>query len=417
MILTLIKHSFYLSLSSLLIAWTSIINMSILGRHNSVSFYLFSIFLPLQYVFFAIQDLFRSTALSLSSKKSQNDESVEQMIGLMIISSLFMLTLFCVYHGYLYNVMKFLAVNSSAASEFSFFSQGMFLVNTVAVIHCILSAFLSGRDRVNQSFLFILLTCVMSFIFTLYVEKLKSYIFYQTLSYGLVCVAMFAYLIHRTDFLKANKALSKKNRVIVIKAIKSVGFPVAFSGLMVFWVVFVMSKAVAQFGEDVISGYGIAYRIQAMVYIVAISMGTAVSILMNHPVKLKIQTSFLIKTIVLSIISLVIFLFRDNYLKWLTQNDDIARHASIYLYYVAPSYFFVGFSLAAMTLLEQMGYGKKVVKFNFIYLVSIFLVSKMIFYFQINFNDFCKILSLFNWVTSSLFIVYLLTNKRHFFHL
>lgn len=113
------------------------------------------------------------------------------------------------------------------------------------------------------------------------------------------------------------------------------------------------------------AGYGVAYRIQTMVILPAISLGAALGILLNHNLGAgrneQIYSIFvkgILNTLgIYTVISALVYLFRQQIASSMIEDTLIQKYTSGYLEIVGLSYVLFGVILTTIIALEQINKG------------------------------------------------------------
>lgn len=157
--------------------------------------------------------------------------------------------------------------------------------------------------------------------------------------------------------------------------LRYVGLPIFLSHLLLFGSTFFYQRILAPFGEEVIAGFGVAFRIQMLVILPALSLGEAVSILMNQRMagkqfagafevfKVGLAQVFLLYLV----LTVVVVAGHEAMIAFFTPSGFVAAEAARYLSTVSPSYCWMGMLLMTLLILEQTDNGFRAFAMNVLY--------------------------------------------------
>ncbi|AUS84887.1 hypothetical protein LBYS11_00255 [Lysinibacillus sp. YS11] len=192
----------------------------------------------------------------------------------------------------------------------------------------------------------------------------------------------------------------KLEKIVKIK-ILNIGIPVAISYFLIFISTFFFNKILMPFGNEVIAGFGAAYRLQTIVLLVSISFGNTLGLIMNQNMggnnaerAFQVYKKGLINIVgIYIIIGMVIFLGRDLIASFLIADGEVSAHTENYLQIVALSYSIMGPMMSSLLVLEQIGKGLRAFFLNFLYFFLIVVVGWLL-------TTIYQVESLFYWTIS-----------------
>lgn len=137
------------------------------------------------------------------------------------------------------------------------------------------------------------------------------------------------------------------------------------------------------FGEEVVAGFGAAYRVQTMAIAIGIAFGGAIGLIMNQNIGgTKLDRSYdtfkkgLIHIFGIYImIGVFVFFASQTIANFLIADAETAQHASNYLKIVGLSYTFMGPMLTTLIVMEQLGKGVHAFLLNFFYFAIIVVLG------------------------------------------
>ncbi|MCL5260500.1 MAG: MATE family efflux transporter [Gammaproteobacteria bacterium] len=365
----------------------------ILGKINVTNFYILALFLPINFFILSLNEAIRAAIVVLSSPLTPEKDS--ESIANNIVALLFV-TIFVFIFSMLILVIckKFLVsilhVGAEHADAFYYFSLFMMAANILIGFSSILLSTLRALKRPTSGMVLSLfsaaVTILLTFIFgNYYAFGLNSFVLAIIVTHTFVIVLgifilKFYGVIIRISSGSISYCLKK------LKQINSIGMPVFLSYLMIFSSLFVNNIFLSHFNKDILSGYGIACRLQSIIILPAIGIGYAMAILINtHLAKkdymraTKIFRVGINYTIVLYLLAAVsMFLFSRELSLLITNDEAILLASSIYLRFVSLSYIGMGASIVLFTIFEQTGLGIKSLIANIFYCLLLPIIGGFI---------------------------------------
>ena len=360
------------SLSGLI---TVLICIRLLGQADAHNYYLLAVFLPINYVMIAIYESMRSASLTLSSldayqgkldKISLNIASLIIALAIIFIAFLFLLLILSQQVGH------WVGVIAAEQQTFIMFSSIMLTSGIVTgMVYVFTSTFFAMKKplvgmSVTLSSAF--LTCLLTSYFVRFIAPTWLSYVLGSLIACIFCLLVSLILMQRQGVFLFFDGFARIGLVINnLTPIMKVGMPVLLSLLVIFSSLFIINSTLSYFNPSILTGYSIAYRVQNVVILPAITIGTAIAILSSkaraegdrkeeHFIQ---STGLAICFLFYILLSGLIYYFRDNVMALVTANVELIHAGSIYLKTVALTYVCMGPNLAYLTLLEQSGFGCK----------------------------------------------------------
>lgn len=354
---------------------TILVCTRLLGQVDANNYYLLAVFLPINYVMIAFYESIRAASLALSSvdafqgkldKISLNIASLIIALLIIFLVFLFLFLGFCQWIGH------WIGVIPAEQQTFIMFSSAMIISGIVTgMVYVFTSTFFAMKKPLigmSMALLSAVLTCLLTSYFSRFVSPpWLSYVLGSLIAYA-GCLLVSLLIIQQQGVYLFLDGFSRIGLVIKnLKPIMRVGIPVLFSLLIIFSSLFFVNATLSYFNSNILTGYSIAYRIQNVAMLPAITMGTAIAILSGQArVEKNKKEEHLIQWIGLGICFLfymflagLIYYFRENLMALVTSNVNLIRSGSTYLKTVSLTYIFMGPNLAYLTALEQSGFGLK----------------------------------------------------------
>lgn len=357
----------------------------LLGQADAMNYYLLAVFLPINYVMLAIYESIRSASLTLSTVDAYQGKMdgvsiniVSLVIALLIVFGVFLGLFLCFGKG----LGVLIGVISTQQQVFIIFSSAMLASGVVTGIAYIFTStfFAMKKPLLGMALAIIaaLLTCFLTSYFTTFISPTwLSYVLALLIAYTFCSLISLAVMHHYGVSLSFNK---KNQFSLVIKKLKPImqtALPVLFSCLAIFSSLFFVNATLSHFDPAILTGYSIAYRIQNVAILPAITIGTAIAILTSHAkmegdkqeVKLIQWAGLSFCFLLYLLVAGGIYYFRENLLALVTPNANFIHFGATYLKTVALTYTFMGPNLAYLTALEQSGLGLKSFFINIFYFI------------------------------------------------
>lgn len=350
-----------------------LINIKILGSLSSHYFYLLSLYLPLNFWVISLFESLKvpSTALTASV---YHDGDKQQIFPLLLF--LFVITIIGLLIPALLLLCfprlftSLLSVASFSASSFIIFAVTMLFASILMACFFIACGVLNGTNKARLSLLISIFAVILSVLcnwFFCYHTQLGilSLPAATSISYGVV-FSILLYFLFKTGIcaFKNPMHILKKNH---LQKLSQLAVPVWLTYGILALALLGFNAVLSQVSHDAISGFGIAYRIQTIVLLPAIAMGTAVAIFLNQIVGKggnPYGEGYVLKGLIsciLCYLPIVIGLTVASsfWVHLITNDSSIAHIAASYLTIVGPSYVGLGIVLFYTVILDQTGFGRR----------------------------------------------------------
>lgn len=353
-------------ISSMIVVGCSIDSAQMVSFHSEKNWYFLGLFLPINYIMLGLLESGRLCSIRNASSKKSEFFELERTYLIAGIHALFIAVL--ILFAAIIFFLKLDAFYIKPEDHFYFFKFSMVYMASYLFIstNSIFNAALFGLGK-NLMALFIIIGISFLFLSLTYV-----FYYYTTLGlYSLIISTMVAYFIGSIIAWSVVKTALQPNKQksdlimswnVCKQLVMNSGMPVFISYLIMPISLLVFNEILAHFGEEVVSSFGIAYRLQALFMLPALALGVASGILSNRLDEteeelkkqyklLAIWGSFLIGLPII----LLLFMFSNPISIFLSNTMVIQKDIEMYFYYIAWSYSSFFPLVALMTLWEQTG--------------------------------------------------------------
>lgn len=435
----MLKFAISIIAGNIVLVVTSLLNMRLLGKFDHSILYILTMFSPVYYFLLAFQESFRSSAIVIASryKKGTNIRYVIKHILLIaLICNIIVAILFCSCTDWITQVIH---VSEVLKDRFEIYSKKMVLINFILMFNIVLNAMMLGLGFHRLSMLFNMLTCVSTTILLIfqinYLHQGLDGLVIASSIINLICGLMILTLIsHCIDNTQERSILNKqtycKNKLLTIirvlnaiiyKILFNTGSPVFLSYLVMFIGFTLFNSTLTQYGVDVVSGYGVACRLQLLVILPAIGLGSAMAILINHRIMLNKHNGILrtilqgmsVSSIIYGLFAIAIHHYDAQLVALFVSNEAVKNSAIYYFNHVAYSYFISGPVIAFLSMLEQIGYACYALILNGFYFLCVVVMTKLFMRTHDHYQVFYQIISFANFLSliTALFFIPILIKR------
>ena len=401
----------------------------ILGENDDNNYYLLAVFLPVNYVLLAISEAIRAASFTLSAPCKQDYNEIAINILSLTITSLFIFGVILI--GFSYVNVRMAGVMGVSPQQMDVFCDFSVYMIIAWALNCIFgifsSTFFTMKKPVTGMMVGLIactttcfLTCIFSSIMT------PSWLGYII---GII-VSCFLLILFSLLFLSAQGVPIKFNlfnncpvllrrQSLIIKT----SLPVLLAYLAVFSSLFFINGALSNFDNSVLTGFSIAYRIQNIAILPAITLGTAIAILSSQAranndfeEERSIQIiGFGGCLLLYTFITIIVFYYRYYLMSLVISEEKFISAGATYLKYVSLTYITLGPNLAYLTYLEQSGAGLKSLIINIFYFVITVGIGcfSAVHYHQ--YTYLYSVISLINFTLFVYFITSFFWENRSFF--
>lgn len=381
--LKILKLAIPISLSNIIGVISVLVNTKILGDVSSYNLYILTLFMPLNFWVISLFESFRVPATSVSAHAYSRGrlDLIGSQIGCLLLMTMIGIIIPLIIVMFSQDAVSYVLSIHSASDfiQFKLFTCYMLPASFILSAFFIVCSVFNGIGRhkfaMTVTFLGVFLSTFLNYFLSRHTHlSILSMPVAMLITYSLLLSGIVFILLKMKIFTVAafKNSLSINN----FKMLKRLAFPVLVSYLIITCAVLFFTHLLSPYGHNVISGFGIAYRIQTLIFLPAISIGIAIGILINKNLEKQENKSFLFDGILICallycIISLSIY-YRADYLVSLITNDhDVIVAASHYLKTVCISYIGFSISLCFCIALDQIGYGIQ----SAIFTASIFIIE------------------------------------------
>lgn len=373
---------------------TQLASTFFMGHDDVISLYVVGLFLPFSFFITAIIEGFSiSAGATVAVEKGKNNlEYIPKVIlNYAVYGVIIALIIAVIITLFIPLLVDFFNVHPTAKDTFVNYTMLMLFINILIVLNAIFYAGLRGYGLVKlASFISVFISLSDILLVFIFVKFLRMGVYSIVLANFIlmtVSIILGLYFLIKKDILrikikKINLQFLKLDPTVKQKLL-SIGIPVMLSYILIFFSTFFFNKIVMPFGEEVVAGFGAAYRVQTMAIAIGIAFGGAIGLIMNQNIGgTKLDRSYdtfkkgLIHIFgIYIIIGVFVFFASQTIASFLIADAETAQHASNYLKIVGLSYTFMGPMLTTLIVMEQLGKGVHAFLLNFFYFAIIVVLG------------------------------------------
>lgn len=373
---------------------TQLANTFFMGHEHKDALYIVGLYIPFSFFMTALIEGFQiSNASTVAFEKGKDNlNNISKIINNLLLYGIISSLIIAIFISLVIpQLINFFNVHDGAINTFLKYTRLMVFMTVFSVINAILLSSIRGYGLVKISSGISVLASLSNIILV--------YIFINFFNLGVYSIVLANFIVISISiFLSAYFLLKYKifnftsyffslknmklEKIVKIK-ILNIGIPVAISYFLIFISTFFFNKILMPFGNEVIAGFGAAYRLQTIVLLVSISFGNTLGLIMNQNMggnnaerAFQVYKKGLINIVgIYIIIGMVIFLGRDLIASFLIADGEVSAHTENYLQIVALSYSIMGPMMSSLLVLEQIGKGLRAFFLNFLYFFLIVVVG------------------------------------------
>lgn len=391
---------------------TQLANTFFMGHEHKDALYIVGLYIPFSFFMTALIEGFQiSNASTVAFEKGKDNlNNISKIINNLLLYGIISSLIIAIFISLVIpQLINFFNVHDGAINTFLKYTRLMVFMTVFSVINAILLSSIRGYGLVKISSGISVLASLSNIILV--------YIFINFFNLGVYSIVLANFIVISISiFLSAYFLLKYKifnftsyffslknmklEKIVKIK-ILNIGIPVGISYFLIFISTFFFNKILMPFGNEVIAGFGAAYRLQTIVLLVSISFGNTLGLIMNQNMggnnaerAFQVYKKGLINIVgIYIIIGMVIFLGRDLIASFLIADGEVSAHTENYLQIVALSYSIMGPMMSSLLVLEQIGKGLRAFFLNFLYFFLIVVVGWLL-------TTIYQVESLFYWTIS-----------------
>jgi len=388
---TILSVSLPLLLGSLINVCIQFSNTYFMGHASADALYFVSLYIPISFFLLAIVEGISVTNQVVVAKKTGQNTLIEMPAVTYSLAVTGIVTLlFLALGSYVLGervVPALFAMPPELGGKFVIFLTAMLATSALTIPGLLLDSTLRGMGRTGLAFL-LLLGYGLFYIGTLYYLTQSLGMDHMAIPYA-IAISSLVFLIATMFAVRA----ATRGHIPVLKLffhpeafimLRYVGIPVGLSHVLIFISTFFYTRILAPFGIDVVSGFGVAFRIQTFIILPALTFGEGISILMNQRMGAgRAKESLSIFQVGLGLcfalyafVSLSISLSGSYFPSLITSNPVVVTQAVAYLSAVAPTYCWMGVLLTLLLILEQTDNAFRAFALNFFYFASVIVVGQ-----------------------------------------
>lgn len=351
-------------ISSLVVFGSIIVNAGIVGRANLMNWYILGLYLPVNYFILGLLESGRVCSITLITKNI-NVNNFRECIVISIYYALpFVSIAICFMVLYACSLNPFNVVVAIYPKFIHFvvsYSLAYILVSTNSIFNAALFAFKRGVFATINIVCVSVLSIVITYILAnVYDMGIYSIIIGVIIAYFYGAIISIIVIYNMSKRLIINK---NKNRMIWVSTYKlcmSIGFPVFLAYLSLPLSIYIITNIVSGMSLDLVTGFGIAYRVQNFIILPAIALGISAGININYlntinRIQIIIKNTLLLNIIMYLPLVFIIYYFRQNIAILLTNNIDVQQIIACYFKYISWSYIVWCPLISIIAILEQTG--------------------------------------------------------------
>lgn len=425
--LKLIKNNIALAIpiliSSIAVMGSAIINARIVGYANPNNWYLLGLYLPVNYLVLGLLESGRVCSIRAINSSSEHKINLSRTLQLTVLFGLIFLLLSLATLGFYELKINIFNVKARLFESFSLFVALYLLSYAIVSANSIFNAALFGISKAKLASALIIFVSLLSILLT---YEIAQHLHFSI--YTLPLATLAAYTIGSlVAFLKLKQGATKQilfncmSFRYCLCVIKDSGIPVFLSYLAIPVGIFIINYLLAQFGDNAIAGFSIAFRVQNFLILPAIAIGIASGIILNQVKKPnEANSASLIKhTLTFSIliylpVSILVFSFNRELVSLFTTDHQVAVVAQKYLANLSLAYITFCPLLSLISIWEQTGSAFKGLSINIGVLTLQILIAGAIAVYTNNLDMFFKVSALIMGVIAFLLIThaFLKTNRQ-----
>lgn len=353
-------------------------NVFFMGHTGQSVLYVLSLYIPVSFLLIALVEAIQlSTQVTVSRQRESGSKELSSLFahyaggGLILSIFIGLIVFLC-----LPILQYFYKIPDDITPLFSSYVIGMMIAAVPTVLGAIANASLRGLGRAKHASFIAVCTALVN-ISLVYILvnmiglSLNGIVYANIISSLLSLSAAITILIKGGDLRFPNRSINMSKLILL----RYVGIPVFASYCLIFISTFFYNRIVSPFGESVIAGFGVGYRIQTMAILPGIVIGSAIGILINQNMASKksmrayegFKKGMLQSYGTYLFIAASIWLFKDPIVSFLIADKYSQVEAIRYLSIVAPSYLLMGPMMTALLTMEQTGQGYRALVLNAIY--------------------------------------------------
>ncbi|MFI0367319.1 MATE family efflux transporter [Actinomadura sp. 1N219] len=341
-----------------------VVIVAMMGWMGTEAIQVRALYMPLAFLFFAVQIAFDIASQTISALRSGRGEpdAMATMLSLALVWAVAGLVLaggLIVAAPALANV---LGAAPEIADDFVTFLRWMSIANLTLAWPVLCTSTLRGMGRAGTGAT-IMITgiaveiaglSVLGFGLDLGISALPL----ATALNGVVAGAFGMVMLGRAGLLQG-----RGWRPEVLGVLLRTGIPVSLTNLVMFGLNFVFVMMLKPFGPNVIAGFGTAVTLQNLIIMPAVVLGSATAIVMNQrrgaderiPLLPVLRAALWMSLAVYLVIVPAVWLLRGVIGGLTAENEQIAGETAHYIAIVGPSYLVLCLVLTSLVALEQIG--------------------------------------------------------------
>lgn len=355
-------------LASMVNITTQMANLFFMGHTTRDVLYVLSLYIPISFLVIAlVEGLQISAQVAVSRSRERGKAELTSLYShysaaglILALAALFIIWIALPSLHWVYGISE------HAAPSFDKYAMGMLAAAIPAFLGSVTNAFLRGLGRTGTASIIAVCTAIANVLLVYCLVSIGRLELTGVVCAGLISSSgsLIAAVLVLVRTRSLEYSLSGIN-MSQLRMLKYVGVPVFASYCLIFVSTFFFNRIISPFGEAALAGFGAGYRIQTMVLLPGIAIGSAIGILINQNLaphlRLRAYEGYkkgmLHSCVVYLVIALTIWLAKEPLVSFLISDPVSAREAVQFLNFVALSYAFLGPMMTTLLTMEQTGKG------------------------------------------------------------
>jgi Na+-driven multidrug efflux pump len=360
-----------------------------LGQLGGGALYVRSLFMPLTFLFLAVQTAFDVANQALAASASGRGDRAGLLAGALSMARVWV-GVGVVVAGLLIAgaplLADLLSVRAGARGDFEWFVRWMSLGALGLIWPVLCASTLRGAGRARAAAAITLISAsvevagvaALGFGAGLGIWSVPLAMAGAALSGGLTGLA----LLRRAGLLAARTGCGAWRPEVTGQVLR-VGVPVGISYAVLFGMNLALLWILGPFGPAVVSGFSAAITVQGLVYMPGLVLGSATAIVMNHRLGASRQAQLGVvlragleaAAVVYLVFAVALWFGRDPLAHLLSASPPVAAQTAHFLGIVGLTYIVMGPVLTVLTAIEQVGGGFLATGLNGAYVLGVVVIG------------------------------------------
>ena len=366
-----------------------LINARLIGELSNYYFYLLTLFLPVNFWIISIFESLRVPVTATAAGARQNLSVVAQQLYLaLLISTLGLLiptVLFVCFPALV--GMLFSITTTASLIHFRDVAVAMLLASILMANFNIILATFNGLKKAKLGMVLAMMAVILSTGTLWWLTRSPSANIFSlpiSIFYSYAVMLIFAIgLLWRFGVLKPHEGVSNS----IVRALGRLGklaAPVWVTYMIIASGLAVYTHLLAPYGQVVVAGFGIAYRIQTLLILPAVSIGIALGIFIHRlefpyfSNRALVGVGLTLCFLLYSVIAGLVYHYAHFLVSLISPDPKLIRSASLYLQIVCLSYPGFAMLLCFCIVLDQIGFGLQSALLSLLSFLSVVVLTEVL---------------------------------------